>query len=331
MFSLDQAYSSRYQSLRKQLQSRPVQFRSAARESLANFTKRDRKIVRAIEANQTSVHEVYVGWRDEYVPMVEHVAKARTSKTLQKRLKEDFLLNSTESTTYADQLTDQRLNELKRTFILRFYNEDQTKVWRAVSALISSPVDEAALFFDRYINAELYRLVCKEHNITIYDKWRSWPIRQLQRLRDNRSERRLIKRTKKVISQLLQERSDVERSYDGIVARIFSYKIDLVSIFAVRQNYIKSLEKLPKKSRESAAKQLSLYEQHVKSVRTEHLDSLPSGTKLQEVQSAAAEIDEIILKIFDMDAVHRNGLMGQSKRYRELTSRINSLKSQIQP
>lgn len=322
MSDIANIYGVRYRSLRKQAQTGPLNYRTSARAACAAFTKADRRMVKILRANDTIVHDFFIQWRDEYVPLVQHIQKAERSATFLKRLKEDLALDTMNGKHYAEQLTTQRLSEATQAFVTQHYDEHDKTVQRRVKALLARPTEEVDGLFSRYVSFELHQAVSDAEDMTIYDRWRAWPIRSGQRRRDRREVKRLTKRTNKTITRLLSERGEVEQSYDGIVARIFSLNIDLVSIFAARQDYTKALEKLSEKSRTSAAKRLALYEKHTKDIRSGYVDALPGDIKLSDAQSVLKEVDSVMLTVFDMDAVTRNGLMSQFKRYRELTQQI---------
>ena len=102
-----------------------------------------------------------------------------------------------------------------------------------------------------------------------------------------------------------------------------------MEVLAARQDYEKALGRLSETSRKSPTKKLDVYEKKTAKIRTTYLDSLPELGGLKEVQQAAKEIDDTLLKVFDLGAQESNDLMRALKRYRDLVRERDVLTSKI--
>lgn len=113
------------------------------------------------------------------------------------------------------------------------------------------------------------------------------------------------------------------------MARLFGLKIDYVSVLAARQEYEKALARLGKKSANSPAKRLALYEKKTEDLRAEYLATVPGLANLSDTQKAAKEIDGVLLAVFDLSNEQRNDIMSLLKRYRELIRERETLLTMI--
>jgi hypothetical protein len=120
-----------------------------------------------------------------------------------------------------------------------------------------------------------------------------------------------------------------EQLHNGLVARLFSLGIDLIEVLAARHEYEKALEKMSAAARKSPTKKLELYEKKTASIRSAYLDSVPGLAGLKDVQKAAKEIDDALLKVFDFDMQQCNDLMRALKRYRTLTRERKELELRL--
>lgn len=330
MAALSDMYVHQYDALRKEINRTPLVFRAHARVAFAAFTKDERAVVRRLDIGGMSVHEFFEHWRNEYVPLVDSIAEARTNAAFEKSVQKNLKLDMDAARVRIEALIIQRLDEGRQEFIENTYTSDESRARATANDLLSQHHDSVARLADHYITYELYRDLCEEMNVTVYDRWRSPLVRVVQRLRERREVKRFTRLTRKQIANLVDERSAIESDRAGLIAKMFSLGIDLVSILGARQAYEKALTRLPQASRGSAAKRLALYEKHTSAIRAQYIDSLPDESTLSETQLTAKEIDAVLIAVFDMDNVSRNALTAQFKRYREIVREVSRLETQLQ-
>ncbi len=333
MESVKEQYSTRYLALKQEASLTPLIFLNAAKKAYATFTRQDREIIHELTHNNIDIMSLINYWRQTYQPLITQLSQSTTKPALINRIKQDLVVDAAVAKEYIEKMLNERTltaqNVLINEFVDTTNHDASIDATNQLRLLLNWPASDLDLFFDRYITYELYKDVSHTLGMTIYDKWRAWPVRLVQAVRERRSVKRLQRNVRKQISLLEDERGQVQQSYNGLPARMFKLNMNLVTVLAARQEYNKALDKLSQKSRASAAKRLSLYEKNTKAIRTDYVDSLPASAKLGDVQEVVKEVDSVMLEVFDMDSTARNGLMDQFKRYREITNSIKALNTKL--
>lgn len=318
MSKLTNMYANRYRALVRDAQAQPLLFRATAQQVFQAFSRKERTENSLLTTESTSAIEFYSQWNAQLVPEITAIEQATTAKSLQKDVVRYLLLNTDQATELISSLVLQRSVQIINQFIEQFYKNSERKARKAAKRFILRSMDENSEYIERYITYSLYRQVALEERMTIYDAHASLITRLAQSIRQSQeisSLRRRTHRQMRVNSRLM---STIEQQNEGLVASLFALNIDLVAIRSAYQSYEKALDKLSDTQKKSPSKQLALYEKETASLRAAHLESISGIHGLQDTKRAAAEIDAVLLRIFDLTNRQYNELMTQLKRYRDL-------------
>jgi hypothetical protein len=320
--------STRLQSLILEAQTNPFAFHKAARHAYAVYSARYRKESKRLNTRALSVSEFYENWQDILVPQLHTLAEASNSTRLIKDIENYFSLNASGAQTRIEFLAETRAKELKKEFVIDQYLDGSFRARRTAARFVERDSAFNIELIERYHTYSLYRAAAIETSSTIYDTHRSALVRFGQFLRERSELRRIIRRTKKELSNARQEMSRLELKNTGLIASLFALHIDLIAIRSAYVNYEKAIEKLSASQRNSPAKRLALYEKETATLRAEHLNKLTGVQNLNDIQQGAKEIDTVLIQVFDLSNREYNQLMADLKRYRELqreTKRLQTL------
>ena len=209
------------------------------------------------------------------------------------------------------------------------YNIHRKRARRTAQALVDMGDQAVAHDIERFVNYHLYRTVARQRNVVVVDRHANLLVRMIQRMRARRQTRKLVRAARRRLASIDTELFATEQLHNGLVARLFSLGIDLIEVLAARHEYEKALEKMSAAARKSPTKKLELYEKKTASIRSAYLDSVPGLAGLKDVQKAAKEIDDALLKVFDFDMQQCNDLMRALKRYRTLTRERKELELRL--
>ena len=209
------------------------------------------------------------------------------------------------------------------------YNIRRKRARRTAQALVDTGDQAVAHDVERFVNYHLYRMVARQRNVVVVDRHANLLIRMVQHMRARRQTRKLVRAARRRLASIDTELFATEQLHNGLVARLFSLGIDLIEVLAARHEYEKALEKMSAAARKSPTKKLELYEKKTASIRSAYLDSVPGLAGLKDVQKAAKEIDDALLKVFDFDMQQCNDLMRALKRYRTLTRERKELELRL--
>ena len=330
MAALSDMYAYQYNVLRKQVEDTPLVFRLQARKAFATFTKNERAIIRKLDIGGMSVHDFFGQWRSEYIPLIDSIRDARTNATFEKSVQKNLKLDADTARARIEVLVAERIDEVRQACVEAMYPLDELQARKMAHSILIRETESIARLAEHYVSYELYRDICEEMKLVVYDRWSSPVVRSLQLAKERRQIKRFTRLTRQQIANLVCERSVIESDHGGLISKMFSLGIDLVSILGARQDYEKALAKLSQANRSSAAKRLALYEKHTNAIRTQYLESLPAESTLGEAQLTAKEIDAVLIAVFDMDTVSRNALTTQFKRYRDIVRDITRLETRLQ-
>lgn len=318
MVDATQRYNARYRKLREYASETPLLFREQAQTIYAGFTKKQRKNVKKLTIYPISALEFYIQWQHDFSPLVTDIAKAADSKAFITKLEKELHVDSEAAAATVKQLVDDRIALEKQQFVDRLYSDNDAAAQRVAYRILDRSDTDIQHAMDALITYQLHQAVAKETGMTIYDRRARLLTRSIQRIRERRQVKKLVRGTQRDIRQIDDEMQEIEHADQGLIARMFSLEIDLITVLGAHQSYEKALEKMTVAGRKSATKRLALYEKETSAIRSTYLDTVPEATKLTDVQQVAKEIDDILMYIFDLNNRQQNDLMKQFKRYREL-------------
>lgn len=331
MVDFKQAYAVQLRELEKRAEERPLLFRVQARQAYTNYTRPLRRISRRLNTPEAAALDFYTAWRERYTSLVRRIEAAVRGGKLDKMLARVLLLPDQPSVDQLTQVLLEIRTECERQALVdSLYDAKRRKrAHRTARAFIDRSDSMVARDIDTFINYELYRTVAREQKIAAVDRNVNLLFRMFQGLREFRQTRKLVRSSRWRLAQINTEIFATEQLHDGLVARLFGLGIDLIEVLAARQEYEKALGRLNAAAQKSPTKKLELYEKKTAKIRSAYLDSVPGLAGLKDVQKAAKEIDDALLKVFDFDAQQCNDLMRALKRYRTLARERKELELRL--
>ena len=316
--------------LDKHAETRPLLFRDEARRAYANYTRQQRRIAKRLKTPEVTAFDFYMAWRDRYMARMQRITAAVQTGKLDKMLTRVLLLPDDASVKQLTQaLIEIRTVCERQALVDAVYNIHRTRARRTAQALVDMGDQAVAHDVERFVNYHLYRMVARQRNVIVVDRHVNLLVRMVQHLRARRQTRKLVRAARRRLAGIDTELFATEQLHNGLVARLFSLGIDLIEVLAARHEYEKALEKMSAAARKSPTKKLELYEKKTAGIRSAYLDSVPGLAGLKDVQKAAKEIDDALLKVFDFDMQQCNDLMRALKRYRTLTRERKELELRL--
>lgn len=329
MRDIDERFSARLRELEEVATARPLVFRDQARMAFARQTKEMRQDVKKLTTSQVTAHNFYITVRDDYVAHMQKIDESIRAGKLDKILTQT--LNVSDEAELSD--LNRGLYAIAKTYhceriIDAFYDKNARRDKRARQTALRIMDEDYAVVaqrIDLYLDYESYRRVTQNHKMTVEDCHAPILRRLMQRIKSRRQIRRMLQQTQRRLVEIEAEMAHIRQSQDGLIARLFDLKIDLVEVLAARQDYSKALEKAAASVRSSQVKQLELYRKKTAKIRNAYVDSVPGLSGLKDVQKASEEVDDVLLKTFDLDARQSNELMRLLNRYRALSHEREAL------
>ncbi len=323
-------YAVQLRELNKRAETRPLLFRDEARRAYANYTRQQRRIAKRLKTPEVTAFDFYMAWRDRYMARMQRIMSAVQAGKLDKMLARVLLLPDDASVKQLTQaLIEIRTVCERQALVDTVYNIHRKRASRTAQALVDMGDQAVAHDIERFVNYHLYRTVARQRNVVVVDRHANLLVRMIQRMRARRQTRKLVRAARRRLAGIDTELFATEQLHNGLVARLFSLGIDLIEVLAARHEYEKALEKMSAAARKSPTKKLELYEKKTASIRSAYLDSVPGLAGLKDVQKAAKEIDDALLKVFDFDMQQCNDLMRALKRYRTLTRERKELELRL--
>lgn len=329
MNDIDKIFPARYSRLLRLAESRPLQFRQQAAAAYAACPRSLRRMARRFNRSVPMALEFFLAWRDDCLPRLRKIDRAPQQKTVIKLMNDNFLLDDKYSATLLQNLAQQSQAIERSRFAAQHYSEGEKALYRLALDFVNQPIDQCAQQVDSFINYLLYRVVADEMDMTIRDPQARCILRVFQSRIERHQVRRLVRTAQRRLKEIDDSAAEIEQIQNGLVARLFGLKIDYVTVLAARQEYEKALARLSKKSANSPAKRLALYEKKTEKLRTDYLGTVPGLSNLSDTQKAVKEIDGVLLAVFDLSNAQRNEIMNSLKRYRELVREREMLLAMI--
>ena len=323
-------YAVQLRELDKRAESRPLLFRAEARRAYANYARQQRRIAKRLKTPEATTLDFYTAWRDQYMARIQRITAAVQTGKLDKMLTRVLLLPDDASVKQLTQaLIEIRTVCERQALVNAVYSARRKRARRTAQALVDTGAQAVAHTIDKFVSYYLYRTVARQRNIAVVDRHANVFVRVAQHICAHWQIRQLARAARRRLASIDTELFATEQLHDGLVARLFSLGIDLIEVLAARHEYEKALEKMSAAARRSPTKKLELYEKKTASIRSAYLDSVPGLAGLKDVQKAAKEIDDALLKVFDFDMQQCNDLMRALKRYRALTRERKELELRL--
>lgn len=296
------------------------QFRLEATDAYRAFAPEDRKIIARLKTRTADPYTFFKRWNDTVREQYKALRKT-PSRTLVRTLVTTLGISEDAAHEKAVSLQREQTQELYVNCVASVYGQSVAKKQReAVAALLSweeSNIDELHRKYDLF---RAYKNIARENRVTVYDPYASFVERMIQRRRIRKENARLLKKETARIAVIDRRLLALYQQDEGRIGRIVATELDIVAIIAARTEYEKALEKLPPLKRRSPAIRSDLYAAVTKALRATYGDKLVGHetSTLAQARHIMADIDEVIVEVFDLSNGQKNILMSDMKTVRGL-------------
>ncbi len=304
--------------VRREADEQPLVFRRKARQALAAFSYNDRIMLGQLTTRHVAPGAVYTAWK-ELLPKLETIAGASNAKPLLKAFTKHLLLDHATGERLAARAASEQAEVFRHDCIVSLYGtKGNRKARRVALQLFRRTPEAAAQWWRAYEAYALYQTVAAEHAMVLYDSELGLGPRVAQGLHEQVQVWKFKRQTAKALAENQRQSTALAAEDDGLVGAVLATGLSLVAIRTAQAGYEKARKALPAADAKKSAQRLALYEAAVAELRTEYLENLPAHRTLSGLRQAAAELDEILARVFDMDVRQYNQLMTRMGRFREL-------------
>lgn len=296
------------------------QFRTQSELFLRQFKPRERKQLKGIETRSISAYHLLYSWKNELYPVVKQLVAKRTDKKFRAYMKKQLIVSNDELDAKIEQLIDMRINEVRTRFLKQLYS-DSGSAYKNAQKLLKKTDEELDELLSRVISVTLSTIVASENGVAIVDGHASL-LRRLRCHRKVRRERKYLRSSRgKRLAYIQQRKQELSNKSNGLFLEINEKGWDLITIISLRNQYEKIINGLPQKSAQNVVKRLAVFEEVTQKFRNDYIEKTNTANPkagLGFAQIAAQEVDDLLLRIFDLSTTQKNQLLIHAKEYREL-------------
>jgi len=309
-------------------------FRSDATKAFSDYSLIERSTLENIEADDISSYSVLTAWEQELMPIQQSLSDTRSDDNFSIFLIKNLILNNDEIQPKINQIISKREIEVLHNFTNQIYpineHDEYAEQRQQANILLSKPESDIIQIKNHQIDYILYAEIARLNNITVIDLHTSLFSRILGNLR-LRSERKKTVKAENERLQFIKNRLEILSNMNGgLIVEIFEIKWDLITIFSLRNLYEKKINKLSVDDAKNAVKRLAIFDAETLKFRNEQIDKLSINSdqvSLEITRSMTTNIDNLLLRIFDLTNIQKNQLLLYSKEYRELRAEQTAIKN----
>lgn len=303
----------------------PLAFLSEAAIAYAAYTKQMRKEAKRLRSGSVAALDVYSVWLGEYMPHIEKIQQNVALGKLQRPLKTILMVSEESASRWMSNEIVRLCATKGRDDVRRAVYLKSDKACRMLEVILARDDNKITRQAKATIDYQHYTTIAKKHGLTVYDKHMGLVRRIVRRLRVRRQEKKIVNATKLQLRDIAAQTSEIAGLHDGIIPRLNELGVDLISVLAARQAYEKALKKLSP----SPTEKLHLYEEKTAKIRAPYLNSRTDLENIQDVQTAAQQIDEALMTVFGLETTDKNTLVTSMKQYRELAEAQRVLSAKL--
>jgi hypothetical protein len=295
-------------------------FRAQAASALRQYSRRERKLLRSIETVDLSAYDVLIDWRDMLHPLRMQLESKRLDKQFHTAMVKQLVLRESEADAKIRQLIDDRLVEVDAEFIAQRYSP-VAKQYASACKFLQLPEQELSELLAHLVAASLVQIVAHEHDTHVVDAHASLWQRMVARSRVRRERKQLRRKQAERLAYITKRQQELTQANGGLLFKIADKGWDLIVIISMLNQYEKRIKALSTDDAKSAVKRLAVYEKTTKEFRDTYIETVSAGHKESGLEFARAitkEVDDLLLRIFELSTIQKNRLLIDSKEYREL-------------
>jgi hypothetical protein len=303
-------------------------FRIDATKSYSNLSNSERLLLESIETDNIDSYSVLSAWQQDLRPIQRILHEKRSDDAFAKLLVKNILLTTDETQPKIDQIITRRETEVLHNFTNNIYTKINgkkkiiyTEQIQHANKLLSKPESEINQIRNHQIDYMLYKEIANQNNITVVDSHTSFFRRLKANARIKSERKKTIKSENERLLFIDNRLESLSAINGGLIVEVFKKKWDLITIFSLRNQYDKKINKLSDNDANNAIKKLAIFDaetQKFKNEQTEKLSINSDQVNLETTRFMTKDIDNLILRIFDLTTIQKNQLLLYSKEYRQL-------------
>ena len=304
-------------------------FRNEASDAFAIHIKKERAILESLNGKGIDGQTLLAAWENEVLAVSHKLDKKLDDETLKKCLSKNLFLNKSGTDSKTAQLIHERKIEILDEFILKYYplakkskKDIYKKQRRAAVQLLSISENEILELKNHQANFIEYQTAANEHNIAVIDPCDSKSKRKKVALQIEAEQRQVLTAENDRLYEIKNRLNSLSVASGGVLIDILDKKWDLTEILNLREQYEKAISKLPKKDTNNAIKRLEIFDRETRDFRNEQTTKLVINAEqvsLTTARTITKDIDNILLRVFDLTDAQKDKLVQNAKEYNELT------------
>jgi hypothetical protein len=312
-------------------------FRIKATKAYSNFCQKDRSTLKSIETDNISSYGILSEWEQNLLPIQKSLISKRSDDSFAKLLTKNLSLNNDEVQLKIEDIISERESEILNNFISQIYLDQKNNFYAEqrhnLKTLLLKSESEIKQIKDHQIDYFLYKEIAMQNNINVVDSHTSIIKRIMANRRINSERKKTIKFENERLIFINNRLKTLSTINGGLMTEVVDNNWDLITIFSLRNQYEKKISKLSENDSENAIKRLEVFDAETQKFKTEQIEKINLSSNqinLETTRLLTKNIDNLLLRIFDLTNMQKNQLLLYSKEYRELNQEqtaINNLQN----
>jgi len=305
------------------------EFRIKATKAYNDFCQKERSTLEGIKTNNISSYSILSAWEQNLLPIQQSLINKRSDNLFAKILIRNLSLNNDELQSKIDQIISERESEILNNFTSQIYTHQENKNHNIyakqshnLKILLSQPESAVKQIKDHQIDYFLYKEIAMQNNINVVDLQNSLWKRVVVKRRINSERKKTIKSENERLIFINNRLNALSTINGGLVTEIIENNWDLITIYSLRNQYEKKIGKLSESESKNAIKRLEVFDTETQKFKIEQIEKInisADQVNLETTRLLTKNIDNLMLRIFDLTNMQKNQLLLYSKEFRELT------------
>jgi hypothetical protein len=296
-------------------------FRLQATCKMKLYSVTDRKQISLVNSCGFDAYEILQRWHVDIYPRLVQLDQQRTKNSTKSALIKYLNVGGLEAEQLTNELVIRQQEKIVAAFIDSFLPASHRQI-TVLTQLLSQPYGIIASLRQRYLDYLLHVNVAEQSGLEVYDTNTSW-LKGKRVIRRINTERRHIESIEYDRLLYINERIEhLSMSYEGLLGKIIERDWDLIVIVSLKNKYEKEIQELPTNEAKSPTKRLTVFERITSAFSDEQIEKLAQADgargSLRSTRLIAEDVDELLLRIFDLTNAQKNQLLVRTKEAREL-------------
>lgn len=303
-------------------------FRDKAAKACSDFSKIERKLLKKLTNKSVDSKTLLDEWANDIVTLNHKLDAKLEDDTLKSCLSKNLFLSKSGTHAKTIQIVNERKTEVLNDFILKHYPIDKKskkdlykKQRRLAKLLLSRPEEEIAELRQHQLEFMAYMSAAEERNITVVDPCLSKSNRKKAIQKVESEQRQVLINENDRLYEIKNKLNSLSVMSGGVLVDILDKNWDLNAVLALREKYEKAINKLPKKDANNAVRRLEIFDKETRDFRNEQTAKLVIDAEqisLATARTITKDIDNILLRLFDLTTTQKDQLIKNANEYGEL-------------